>query len=200
MTQIDAILGLIAFCFITTVTPGPNNMMLLSSGMRFGFARTLPHILGIVLGVAVMVGAVGLGLAGLFIAHPGMKRVLMVVSFAWILWLAWKLATAPAQLKADATSDAATDRPMTLLGAAMFQWVNPKAWAMVLGALGSWGSTVGTIAVMLAFALTGFPAIAAWAAVGQSLRRFLAQPARLRVFNGVMAALLVASMLPVLWA
>lgn len=189
-------IALLGFAFVTSVTPGPNNMMLLASGVNFGLRRTLPHMLGISLGHALMVFSVGLGLAGVFHSFPPLLMVLKIVSVVYMLWLAWKIAhaAAPAVGKSGA-------RPFTSVQAAAFQWVNPKAWAMALGAISAYapeGSIRGVALVALIFASINLPSVALWAAMGQGLRHWLHHPGRLRLFNWTMAALLVASLLPVL--
>lgn len=189
-------ISLAAFAFATSVTPGPNNMMLLASGVNFGFQRTVPHMLGISLGHALMVFLVGMGLAGVFLAQPVLVTALKVASVAYMLWLAWKIATAAAPKEGQVGG-----RPFSFGQAAAFQWVNPKAWAMALTATtvyapgSGWGAMAAVAGV---FAAVNLPSVAVWAAMGQGLRRWLAVPGRLRVFNVVMAVLLVASLWPVL--
>jgi len=195
MTQ-DLLLALMGFAFATSVTPGPNNMMLLASGANFGMRRTVPHMLGISVGHLVMVFLVGLGLAGLFQAEPRLFVALKVVSVAYMLWLAWKIATAAPPRAGDVAG-----RPFSLVQAAAFQWVNPKAWAMALTAVTVYapGGEVGTTAVVAAvFAMVNLPSVAVWAAAGQALRRWLDTRRRLRAFNVTMAVLLVLSLWPVL--
>jgi threonine/homoserine/homoserine lactone efflux protein len=195
MTQ-DLLLALLGFAFVTSVTPGPNNMMLLASGVNHGFARTLPHMLGISLGHALMVVLIGLGLAGVFHAAPHALVALKVVSLVYMLWLAWKIANsaAPGQGKA-------AGKPFSFLQAAAFQWVNPKAWAMALGAVAAYApaADLGALAIVAAvFCAVNLPSVALWAAMGEGLRGWLAHPVRLRAFNWTMAGLLVVSLLPVL--
>lgn len=188
--------GLMAFAFVTTVTPGPNNLMLMASGANFGFKRTLPHMLGIMVGVSVMVMVVGGGLMTLFDTYPFLNTLLQAVSIAYLLWLAWKVANA-APLK---TSDE-KGRPMTFLQAAAFQWVNPKAWAMCLSAITLYAPDHTLLSVVLVagvFALVSFPAISVWAWLGLVVRQWLTSPKRYRAFNITMAVLLVASLYPVL--
>lgn len=191
----DLFLALLGFAFVTSVTPGPNNMMLLASGVNFGFRRTLPHILGIGAGCVVMVFLVGVGVAGVFRAWPPALTLLKVVSVGYMLWLAWKIAHAAAPGEGRSRP-----RPMGFLAAAAFQWVNPKAWAMALGAAAAYmpDPSVGASALLaLAFGLVNLPSVSVWAAAGQGLRRWLDDPRRRTVFNWSMAALLVASLYPV---
>ena len=191
----DLFLALLGFAFVTSVTPGPNNMMLLASGVNFGLRRTVPHMLGISIGHAVMVFLVGLGLAGVFKAWAPAVTLLKLASVAYMLWLAWKIAhaAAPGEGRAKAV-------PMTFLQAAAFQWVNPKAWAMALGAVSAYVTQPSVWAyatVAGVFACVNLPSVAVWAGAGQGLRRWLEGPGRLRAFNWTMAGLLVLSLWPV---
>ena len=188
--------ALAGFAFVATVTPGPNNLMLMASGANFGFRRTLPHMLGIVGGVSVMALLVGAGLIALFDAVPTLTIVLKVLSAGYLLWLAAKVATAAPLRDRDPDS-----RPMTFLQAAAFQWVNPKAWAMCLSAVTLYApdrSFLSIAVVAAAFALVSFPAISVWAWLGTVIRQWLSNAIRLRIFNFTMAALLVASLYPIL--
>ena len=189
-------LALLGFAFVTSVTPGPNNMMLLASGVNFGFGRTLPHMLGISLGHALMVFLVGIGLSGVFTAYPPAMIGLKGVSVAYMLWLAWKIAHSAAPKPGQAGG-----APFTFLQAAAFQWVNPKAWAMSLGAIANYaggGGVAAVATVALVFASVNLPSVALWALAGEGLRGWLLNPARLRVFNWTMAGLLILSLIPVL--
>ena len=192
----DLILALLGFAFVTSVTPGPNNMMLLASGVNFGFARSLPHMLGISIGHSLMVFLVGLGLGGVMQAWPPAMILLKGTSIGYMLWLAWKIANAgaPGQGKAAA-------KPFNFLQAAAFHWVNPKAWAMALGAISAYagdGSLASVAIVAAVFAAVNLPSVSVWAAAGEVLRGWLAHPPRLRAFNWTMAGLLVLSLIPVL--
>lgn len=192
----DLLFALISFAFVTSITPGPNNLMLMASGANFGFRRTVPHIFGISLGHALMVFLVGLGIAGLFQTFPATKTALKLVSVVYMLWLAWKIAHAAAPGVGRAAA-----QPMSFLQAAAFQWVNPKAWAMALGAISAYaqgGGLTATLIVCVVFACTNLPSVSIWAWTGEALRHWLAEPARLRLFNWTMAGLLVLSLWPVL--
>ena len=192
----DLLLALLGFTFATSVTPGPNNMMLLASGVNFGLRRTVPHILGVCTGHAFLVLMTGLGLSGLFRAVPEAIVVLKVVSVIYMLWLAWKIAHAAAP-----RPGVAGGKPFTYLQAAAFQWVNPKAWAMAMGAISAYAGDGGFGAVLtiaVVFAAVNLPSVSLWAALGEVVRHWLQSPARLRAFNWTMAALLVASLIPVL--
>ena len=194
--DVQLIPALVAFAFATSATPGPNNLMLMASGANFGLRRTVPHALGVSLGHAFMVAAMGLGLAAAFEAVPWALTALKVVSALYMLWLAWRIANAAAP-----EARAGSGRPMTFLEAAAFQWVNPKAWAMALGAVALYaadGAVASVLAVAAVFAAVNLPSVSVWAALGTQLRRWLTSPGRLRAFNWTMAGLLVASLYPVL--
>ncbi len=187
--------ALIAFAFVTSVTPGPNNVMLMASGANFGLRRTLPHMLGVALGFGLMVALLGLGVDRLIAGSPRLAMAMKWVSMAYMLWLAWRIAHASGPIgKGDVAA-----RPMSFLAACAFQWVNPKAWMMGLGALSAYSAGAGgALMVALIFTLVNLPSVAGWAALGQGLRGVLQEPGRLLLFNRAMAVLLVVSMLPVL--
>jgi threonine/homoserine/homoserine lactone efflux protein len=191
----------IAFVVFATVmffTPGPNNVMLLSSGLTYGFRRTLPHVAGITVGFAFMIGAVGLGLGTVFIAWPVLRTVLKYAGIAYLIYLAAAIAMSG---PASSTQDNARG-PMTFWGAAMFQWINVKGWVMVIGSITAYAAIAGfpwniVIQVTLSL-LLGVLSCSAWALFGSALRPVLTRPAAVRAFNIVMAALLLASLYPVL--
>lgn len=193
----NLVLAFLAYAFVSSVTPGPNNTMLLASGLNHGFVRTVPHILGISAGFALMVLAVGVGLGRLFSAFPSLYGVLRWLGVVYLLWLAWRTATAVA-IKSDATPV----RPIGFYEAAAFQWVNPKAWIMAIGAIATYtpaaGGLMAVAIVALLFALVNAPSVAVWAAFGTTLRRWLADTRSIRTFNIAMAALLVLSLYPLL--
>ncbi len=192
----DAFLALSAFALVSSITPGPNNLMLMASGANFGFRRTVPHMLGIGIGFGVMIVLVGLGLVRIFDAFPVTHLILTVVGIVYLLWLAWKIAHASAPDSARAGA-----RPFTFVQAALFQWVNPKAWQMALTAITLYAPDRSAAAILwvgLVFAAINLPSVSTWTVLGQQMRRVLSSPARLRAFNWGMGALLVASLVPVL--
>jgi len=188
------LLALAGFAFVTSITPGPNNLMLLASGTNFGWRRSLPHLLGISFGFGVMLALVGLGLGEAFVRYPGLHGGLKWASLAYLLWLAWKVATAAPPSSA---SDAHASRPMGFGAAALFQFVNPKAWAMALTAVTAYG-TLGVAAITVVFVLVNLPCCGSWALLGEQMRRWLHRPRALRAFNWAAAALMVVSVLPLL--
>ena len=184
------------FAFVATITPGPNNLMLMASGANFGYLRTIPHMAGVVIGFSVMVFLVGVGLIGVFDSVPWSYTALKVVSVAYLIYLAWKIATAaPPEDAADEGG-----KPFTFLQAALFQWVNPKAWTIGLTAITVYAPSRSLAAIVLLaaiFAAVTLPCISLWTLIGQQLRSFLTNKLRLRLFNGLMAALPIASLYPV---
>jgi threonine/homoserine/homoserine lactone efflux protein len=191
---------LIAFVIFATVmffTPGPNNIMLLSSGLTYGFRRTLPHVAGITLGFAFMIGAVGLGLGTIFITYPVLQTILKYAGVAYLIYLAAAIA-----MSGPLTPDQDNRRgPMTFWGAAMFQWINVKGWVMVIGTITAYAGIASfpwniTIQVMLSL-LLGALSCSAWALFGSALRPILTSRKAVRAFNIVMAVLLLASLYPV---
>jgi len=189
-------LALLSFAFVASVTPGPNNVMLMASGANFGVRRTVPHVLGINLGFAFMIVLVGLGLSQVFDRVPALYDILKWLSVAYLLYLAWKIATAAAP---DARVK--TGKPLSFLQAAAFQWINPKGWVAALTAQTVYApqhDLVSVLLVGLAFMLVNLPAVSLWVLLGREMRRLLSNPKRLRLFNWTMATLLVASLYPVL--
>lgn len=192
------LLAFCAFALVSSITPGPNNTMVLASGVNFGIVRTVPHLLGISIGFSFMVALVGLGLGSIFTEWPWMWNLLRVGATAYLVWLAWKLATA------GGVQDREVARPMSFLRAAAFQWVNPKAWVMAVGACSTYvldaNIWVNALAMACLFAVINLPSVATWAVFGAALRRLLARPRVLRVFNVTMALLLLVSLWPILGA
>ncbi|MFC4217393.1 LysE family translocator [Pseudophaeobacter arcticus] len=193
----DLFLALALFAFVSSITPGPNNLMLMASGANFGFRRTIPHMLGVALGFVFMVVLVGAGLVQIFDAFPISYTVLKVASVLYLLYLAWKIANAgPAEASGN------TGTPMTFLQAAAFQWVNPKAWTMALIAISAYTPDQTLWAILLVatvFGAINLPSVGSWTILGQQMARFLTNSRRLTQFNWLMAVLLVASLYPVIW-
>ena len=192
----DVFVAMFVFAAVTAFTPGPNNIMVTASGVNFGFARTIPHLLGILIGFQVMLIGCGAGLGALFSAYAPLQYALKIVGAAYMLWLAWKVANArPADDEPDSSG-----RPLTFLQAAAFQWVNPKAWVIAISAIAIYvrpSHWLVDFAILLAvFGLFTVLSTATWTGFGVALRGLLRNPRHARIFNGVMAVLLVASIAP----
>jgi len=194
----DVFYALLLFCFVAGITPGPNNMMLMSSGVNFGFRRTIPHLMGVVIGFSLMVALVGVGLDAIFTAVPKLLPIMRWAGAAYMVWLAWKIARS-----GPVKDGAGVGKPLGFFGAAAFQWINPKGWAMAIGALTAYAVspnyTLSVIAVALTVLVVAVPCSGVWIVFGSALRRWLSDPVHVKPFNIGMAILLLASVLPVLW-
>lgn len=195
--QADTLLALFLFAFTTSITPGPNNMMLFASGVNFGFVRTIPHMLGIGAGFFLLLIAVGFGLGALLHSVPVVYTALKFAGGAYLIWIAWKIGTSRSLSEGKASA-----HPMTFIGAAAFQWVNPKAWVMAVSAMATYTSSesylFSVLVVGVVFALVNVPSVSTWAGFGSALRQWLSEPSRLKWFNITMAVLLVVSLWPML--
>ena len=191
------LIAFVVFATVMFITPGPNNIMLLSSGLTYGFRQSLPHVAGITIGFAFMIGAVGLGLGTVFIAYPILQTILKYAGVAYLIYLAAAIA-----MSGPVASGQDNRRgPMTFWGAAMFQWINVKGWVMVIGTITAYAGIASfpwniVIQVMLSL-LLGVVSCSVWTLFGTSLRPVLTSPRAVRIFNLVMAALLLASLYPV---
>jgi threonine/homoserine/homoserine lactone efflux protein len=194
---VDLFFAMLAYAFAMSATPGPNTLMLLASGVNFGYRPTVPHQLGIILGLASMLALVGAGLGAAILSIPPLLIGMKAASIAYMLYLAWKIAGSGP----PSTGTAQGARPMTFYEAALFQWVNPKAWAMALSGVAGYTRPEAyllTLGVFVAVLLTiSFPVTSAWVVAGVKLRAVLQSPRALRAFNWTMAALLVASLWPI---
>ena len=186
------------FILSSSITPGPNHTMLMTSGVNFGFRRSLRHLLGVQVGFAILLSSVGLGLHAVLDRVPQFYTLLRYLGSAYMLWMAWKLATTRAVL----TEPLFTQQPMGFWGALAFQWVNPKAWVMALTFMSTYmapGALLLEILLLaLLFMLLSTPCSAFWLGFGQAMRRLLQNPSHLRLFNVTMALALVASLYPML--
>jgi threonine/homoserine/homoserine lactone efflux protein len=203
MMTAELFAALAAFAFVSSITPGPNNLMLMTSGINFGVRRTIPHMLGVALGFTLMIMLIGLGIMQIIEAVPGSTLIITIASGLYLLYMAWKIAntgTSPAENGQAVTGS----KPFTFLQAALFQWVNPKAWTMALTAISAYAPKsqgwVGVLVVAGVFGIINLPSTGAWALMGAKMRRFLSDPIRLRAFNIVAALLLVASLYPMVAA
>ncbi len=189
-----------AFALSMSGTPGPNNAMVAASGATFGFARTVPHLLGVAVGFPAMLLVVALGAGDVMRAVPSLHEILKWVGAAYLLWLAFKIATA--RPYAVRQRRCARARPLTFLQAALFQWVNPKAWIIALGAIATYTTssnlTVQAVVLAAIFLVVTVPSLAFWTMTGVGAARLLRTGRGLRAFNLAMSALLVASLVPLL--
>lgn len=195
----ELLIGLIGFALVSVFSPGPNNLMLLSSGMNFGWRKSVPHILGIAIGFPVMIFGVGMGIMQIFEAYPVSLVVMKVLSAVYLIYLAYKIAsTRPSGVDAEIKNS----RPLTFIQAAAFQWVNPKAWAMALTAISAYtianNMLFSVFTVIFVFLAVGMMSANTWTIIGLKLRIFLSNPVAFRAFNISCALILVATLYPVL--
>jgi threonine/homoserine/homoserine lactone efflux protein len=188
-------ISLVVFAIVSAITPGPNNVLVTANAAANGIRATVPQMLGIGVGFALMIVLVGLGLAGVMVANPTVAAVLRWGAIAWLVWLALQIATAPPPGEADGRMR------FGFIAAMLFQWVNPKAWLLALTIAAAWvrpGAPAGPQLALIGmvFLLVTPPCCIPWALLGRGAARFLGRGRAYRVFNVAMAVALLASMLP----
>lgn len=188
------LVSFIIYSFVTSITPGPNNIMLATSGVNFGFKRSIPHILGIGIGFGFMVSVVGLGIGSLLSSNITLYESLKIVGITYLLYLAYKIYHSTS---VDTTSS--KTKPLTFLQAAIFQWVNPKAWIMAMGAVTTYLSSQSELywylIIGVIYGAIGIPSTGVWALIGEKLQKYIHDQKKLKMFNAVMALLLVLSVI-----
>lgn len=194
----ELILAIALFAFSSGITPGPNNIMLMTSGVNFGVKRSIPHLLGISLGFPTMILAIGLGLSALFQSYPIIHQVIKVVGIGYLLYLSWLIANSSSKMEGKAIT-----KPFSFIQAAAFQWVNPKGWIMAVGAIATFTSvqqdlTPQVITIATVFLCVAFPCAIVWLGFGVALKRILKNQRQQKIFNITMAVLLVASIIPMI--
>ncbi|MGK3142597.1 LysE family translocator [Pantoea sp. C2G6] len=177
------------FSYVTvmSITPGPNNLLLATSGVNFGMRRTLPMVFGILLGCAVQTVLAGLTLELLLHWMAAIRLPLTLAGCGYLLWLSWKI------FRAAAPEERTRPQPMTVLGGACFQAINPKAWLMATNVALLYSGSSGVLTVMIGFMLLNLPCILIWAALGDRLRSHLQTGWKRQLFNSLMALSLVAT-------
>lgn len=193
----ESLLPMAMFAFVSSITPGPNNIMLASSGILFGFVRSVPHMLGITVGFGAMLALCAAGVGSLVLALPAMQLVLKAIGSTYLLYLAWQLRHV--SFRRDESGGV---RPMTFFGAALFQFVNPKAWFIAVTGASAFLPAAQPVAVAIAllclvFCAVNFCCISVWAGAGAALRRHLSQPAGQRMFSAAMIMLTVYAALSI---
>jgi threonine/homoserine/homoserine lactone efflux protein len=195
--ELDLFASFVIFAVIAALTPGPNNVMLTTTGLNFGVRRGMPHLLGICIGFPVMLALIGLGFGTLFQLFPLLHEAIKIVGIVYLVYLAWKIAGAE-----SSSREAVPTKPISFWQSAAFQWINPKAWVMGSSALAAYTSLdnnffLQVAIICLSFVVITFPCAGAWLVFGAGLQRFLRDPVHRKTFNIVMALLLIASILPV---
>lgn len=194
----ELILAIALFAFSSGITPGPNNIMLMTSGVNFGVKRSIPHLMGISLGFPTMILAIGLGLSTVFQAYPIIHQVIKVIGIVYLLYLSWLIANSSSKMEGKSIA-----KPFSFLQAAAFQWVNPKGWIMAVGAIATFTSvqqdlTPQVITIATVFLCVAFPCAVVWLGFGVALKRILKNERQQKIFNITMAILLVASIIPMI--
>ena len=194
----ELILPILLFAVSAAITPGPNNIMLMASGLNYGVKKSIPHLLGVVFGFPVMVILIGLGFEIVFQKFPVLHEIIKIVGILYLIYLAWRIATSSKQ-----SAEGAKARPLRFWQAVLFQWVNPKAWIMATGAIAAYTSLSSdfftqVLIIALTFMLVAFPCAGSWLVFGSSLKRYLQKPAYQQAFNITMAVLLIISIMPVI--
>ncbi len=194
----NLLVALFTFAAITAFTPGPNNTLLMASGMNFGYRRSIPLALGVGLGFPFMIASVGLGLGRVFDFLPWLYTALKYAGAAYMLWMAWKIAGSGPAGEGDVEA-----KPLSFISMALFQWINPKAWIMSITALSAYTTPdnyyVGVAAVVSAFLVMGFSSASTWALFGSALRHVMNDARYYRIINYALAVLLVLSLVPIFW-
>lgn len=194
----ELIFAIALFAFSSGITPGPNNIMLMTSGVNFGIRSSIPHLLGISLGFPSMVLAIGLGLSEVFQRFPILHLVIKVVGVAYLLYLSWLIANSSSKMEGKSIA-----KPLSFIQAAAFQWVNPKGWIMAVGAIATFTSmqqalTPQVVTIAMVFLCVAFPCAIVWLGFGVALKRILKNARQQKIFNITMAVLLVASIIPMI--
>ncbi|MEC8447687.1 MAG: LysE family translocator [Pseudomonadota bacterium] len=195
--SIEVIFALFIFAFVASITPGPNNIMLMASGTNFGFRKTFPHILGINIGFSTLVFGVGIGLMEVFNTIPLTQIILKFLCGVYLIYLSYRIATSSSDIEKNGEQKS---KPLSFLQALLFQWVNPKGWSMSLTAISIYSPTnslSGIILVTAAFSLANLPCQCLWALLGQQFRRLMTN-SRLKIFNYSMAGLLLLTLVQII--
>jgi threonine/homoserine/homoserine lactone efflux protein len=194
----DLFVALVVFASIAAFTPGPNNTLLMASGINYGFGRTLPLILGVAIGFPIMVACIGFGLGKVFELYPSIYVVMKYGGAAYMLLLGWKIGTSVP----TAESEDPVDAPMTFLQACAFQWINPKAWVIAVSALSAYtvhsSYNTGVVIVVATTLILGFASASTWAVFGVGLKHVLSDVRYFKIINVALALALVASLIPML--
>lgn len=191
-------LSILIFAISSTVTPGPNNIMILTSGLNYGVKKSIPHLLGISFGFPMMIIVIGFGFSIIFERYPVFNEVIKILGVVYLLYLAWLIASSsPVSLEGKRS------KPLNFFQAALFQWVNPKAWVVATGAVSAYTSVSSDILaqvifIALAFLIVAIPSLSVWLIFGVGIKKYLKSARHQKLFNLSMALLLIGSIIPVL--
>ena len=195
--SIEIIFALFIFAFVSSITPGPNNIMLMASGTNFGFQKTIPHIVGINIGFSTLIFSVGIGLIEIFSLFPFTQIILKFLCGSYLTYLAYRIAVSSSDIGKDGEQKS---KPLSFLQALLFQWVNPKGWTMALAAISIYSPANAFSSIILvtaAFSIVNLPCQCLWALLGQQFRRLMTNSYKLRIFNYIMAFLLMLTLVQI---
>ncbi|MFT7007698.1 MAG: threonine/homoserine/homoserine lactone efflux protein [Colwellia sp.] len=191
-------LSIFIFAISSTVTPGPNNIMIMTSGLNYGVKKSIPHLLGICFGFPVMVIVIGFGFSLVFVRYPLFNEIIKIFGVVYLLYLAWLIASS-----SPVSLEGRKSKPLSFTQAALFQWVNPKAWVVATGAVSAYTSVSSdmyaqVVFIALAFLIVAIPSLGTWLIFGVGIKKYLKSTKHQKIFNLAMALLLIVSVLPVL--
>jgi len=190
-------LAFLLFAIVSGFTPGPNNIMVMTSGLNHGISKTLPHCLGVSIGFPVMAAAVGFGLSSVFSQYPLLHQVIKIVGISYLMYLAWKIANTR-----NPGASEKLQKPLSFLQALAFQWVNPKAWVVIIGAVAAYTSgdnlTLQIVYIMFTFLVIGALSVGLWLFMGAALQNIIQSQRQLQIFNVIMAIILITSVIPII--
>lgn len=195
----DFYLAVILFAVTMTITPGPNNVMIMTSGVNWGLKKSLPHFLGICVGFPIMIVLEGMSFSALFELYPVLHDIIQILGVLYLLYLTWLIATA-----ASVNLESKDSKPFSFIQAALFQWVNPKAWVIATSAISAYTSAgadmlIQVLSISLIFLCVGIPCVGSWLLFGAKLKTILKSHQSQKVFNIAMACLLVISVMPAIY-
>ena len=196
----DFIIEILFFAFATSITPGPNNIMVFNAGINYGFCKTIPHILGICLGFPIMLICVGLGMGSFFEKYVMLHKLFKIGAALYLIFIAWKIANTNNIRLSGCTNNKVG--PISFWQASLFQWINPKAWIMAVVAVSTYTTIGGNyyeiVRIAFIFIIVSFPCVSAWTIVGQYIRKFVTKEKYLKCINITSGLLIIMSLLPIL--
>ena len=195
------LVSIASFTLATVMTPGPNNIMMLSSGLNFGYKKSIPHMLGVALGFPIMVICVGMGINIIFKIFPLAYDIMKIIGFIYLIWMAWQIANSSVEIKENENKN---NKPFTFIQIVLFQWINPKAWIMAVTAISSFTVPnedifMQVIVIAFIYLLSGLISTNTWTLGGVFIKKLLKNKKTVRIFNITMAILLVMSIIPVMF-
>ena len=199
---LSVLLSIFSFAFVMVITPGPNNILLLSSGLNFGYKKSLPSIFGVMLGFPIMVIIVGLGIGIIFKNYPYVYYIMKIIGIIYLFYIAYQIATSNDEIKSSSVKE---KKPFTFIQIVIFQWLNPKAWVMAITSTTLYvtnnnHSIIQVFIIAFIFLLMGIISTNSWTLGGVFLQNILKIKLHIKIFNIFMAVLIIVSVLPILFS